>query len=219
MPLNLSVLEYFKLKGATLLISPTEFADRFNSISSLIFDWDGVFTSGYKKDNENTQFSETDSAGIHLFRFAHYLDTNSILPCFIITGQNNSQAEEFASRESFTKVYKGIKNKVEITNHINKDYDLKISNAACFIDDYQDFSLSKECGIRFFMNKDSIPWTVSQLLEHSWADYITATKSGNHVIRECFELMLSLHPKSSEALQHRINMSVVYKEFLFRLRN
>ena len=75
MPYELSVLEYFKERGASLFLPIEEFHSKLNEINSLIFDWDGVFTSGYKKDNDNTQFSETDSAGIHLFRFAHYLNS------------------------------------------------------------------------------------------------------------------------------------------------
>ena len=87
-------------KGS-FIASPEELAKKLQHIKAYIFDWDGVFNDAHKSLDQTSSYSETDSMGINLLRFAHYLKQGHSAPVAVITGEQNKVAFGFAQREHF----------------------------------------------------------------------------------------------------------------------
>src|SRR4051812_30130410 len=82
----------------------TDFAvieQRLQYIKAFIFDWDGVFNNGHKNADGNSSFSETDSMGMNLLRFNHYIRKKDQPITAVITGESNKTAFFFTKREHF----------------------------------------------------------------------------------------------------------------------
>lgn len=70
-------------------------------IRGLILDWDGVWTNGRKRSDGQSDFSEHDTMGLNLLRFAHYAATGELLRVAIVTGERNPTAEFLVQREHY----------------------------------------------------------------------------------------------------------------------
>mgnify|MGYP000046764992 FL=1 len=70
-------------------------------IKALILDWDGVWTNGRKRPDGQSDFSEHDTMGLNLLRFAHYAATGELLRVAIVTGERNPTAEFIVQREHY----------------------------------------------------------------------------------------------------------------------
>jgi 3-deoxy-D-manno-octulosonate 8-phosphate phosphatase (KDO 8-P phosphatase) len=64
------VLAPFRAGGALLVASAGELRARLAGVRAFLFDWDGVFNTGLKSDGSPSGFSEADSMGTNLIRFA-----------------------------------------------------------------------------------------------------------------------------------------------------
>ena len=95
----------FESKGGRFLTPSLSISEKLRSIQCLVFDWDGVFHPGTKQPGGSSSFSEVDSMGINLLRFALW-HQNGVLPkVAIITGEDNPTARYYAEREHFDAVY------------------------------------------------------------------------------------------------------------------
>src|SRR6201998_4690564 len=104
-------------KGS-FVTSSKELAQKLQRIKAYIFDWDGVFNDAHKQYDNSSSFSETDSMGINLLRFAHYLKNDRSAPIAIMSGEQNKTAFYFAQREHFNAVYYKIKHKEMALQHL-----------------------------------------------------------------------------------------------------
>ena len=193
-------------------------AEKLKNIKAVIFDWDGVFHSGYKKDNSESSFSEADSMGINMLRFTYYLKNNEIPYTAIITGENNKTASYFAEREHFNHIFLKIKNKVEILNWLTKNKGFANDEVLFVFDDILDLSMAKECGVRFMVNREASFMLKEYCKKNTLYDYITKNDGGNHAIREICELAISLVGDYNDVISKRIAYSGIYSEYI-HIRN
>ena len=108
----MNLRERFSAHGARFVIGERDLDARCSRLKAVLFDWDGVFNDGFKDAEGGSPFSEVDSMGVNLLRFALWLKNDEQLPkAAIITGQHNPFAERFAQREGLHGLYMGFTNK------------------------------------------------------------------------------------------------------------
>jgi len=193
-------------------------AKKLKNIKALIFDWDGVFHSGYKKSNKESSFSEADSMGINMLRFSYFLKDNTIPFTAIITGENNETADYFAKREHFDEIFLKVKNKIEILDWLTQHKGFINEEVLFVFDDILDLSIAKVCGLRFMVNRDASFMLTSYCKKNQLCDYITKNTAENHAIREISEVAISLMGDYDQVIEKRINYDEDYLNYL-EIRN
>jgi 3-deoxy-D-manno-octulosonate 8-phosphate phosphatase (KDO 8-P phosphatase) len=193
-------------------------AKKLKNIKALIFDWDGVFHSGYKKSNKESSFSEADSMGINMLRFSYFLKDNTIPFTAIITGENNETADYFAKREHFDEIFLKVKNKIEILDWLTQHKGFTNEEVLFVFDDILDMSIAKVCGLRFMVNRDASFMLTSYCKKNQLCDYITKNNAENHAIREISEVAISLMGDYDRVIEKRINYDEDYLNYL-KIRN
>jgi 3-deoxy-D-manno-octulosonate 8-phosphate phosphatase (KDO 8-P phosphatase) len=188
--------------------------NKLQSIKALIFDWDGVFHSGYKKSNKESSFSEADSMGINMLRFSYYLANKTIPYTAIITGENNETATYFAQREHFDHVFLKSKNKVEILDTLRNNVGISKDEILFVFDDILDLSLARVCGLRFMVKREASFILKQFCLKNKFCDYITQHDAGNHAIREICEVAMALSGSFTEVIKKRINFDEDYLKYI-----
>ena len=189
-------------------------AKKLRNIKALIFDWDGVFHSGYKKSNKESSFSEADSMGINMLRFSYYLKDNSIPYTAIVTGENNETAGYFAEREHFDQIFLKVKNKVEILDWLTQNKGFSNDEVLFVFDDILDLSIAKVCGLRFMVNRSASFMLTSYCKSHKLCDYITKNTADKHAIREISELAISLIGDYDQVIEKRIEYNGDYLKYI-----
>src|SRR5436190_10827070 len=145
-----TVIELFEQGGGEFISPPSVFIDRLKKVKAVLFDWDGVFNNGFKQGTFGSVFSEVDSMGTNMLRYALWrassiLPATAILPVTaIITGETNPSALQLAQRESFHAVYSHIKNKGEVFARFLAEYKLQPSEVLFFFDDILDLSVAEQ---------------------------------------------------------------------------
>ena len=193
-------------------------AKKLKKIKALIFDWDGVFHSGYKKSNKESSFSEADSMGVNMLRFSYFLKDNTIPFTAIITGENNETADYFAKREHFDEIFLKVKNKIEILDWLTQHKGFTNEEVLFVFDDILDLSIAKVCGLRFMVNRNASFMLTSYCKKNQLCDYITKNNAENHAIREISEVAISLMGDYDQVIEKRINYDEDYLNYL-EIRN
>lgn len=193
-------------------------AEKLQNIKALIFDWDGVFHNGYKKNNSESSFSEADSMGINMLRFSYYLRNNTIPYTAIITGENNETATYFAKREHFDAIFLKSKNKIEILDWLTQHNKFTNEEVLFVFDDILDLSLAKVCGLRFMVNREASFMLKPYCKTNKLCDYITKNDGGNHALREICELAISLTGDYDQVIDKRIKFTGDYSKYI-EIRN
>ncbi|MBX2978906.1 MAG: hypothetical protein KF905_06390 [Flavobacteriales bacterium] len=207
-------LKAFANLGTRFLRPPDALQRNLGTVRALIFDWDGVFNNGWKDTAGGSPFSEVDSMGVNLLRFALWQRERRMLPCAIITGQHNPDAERFAQRERFDGIYMGFANKPEAFNAFTSKHGLDPRQVAFFFDDVLDVPVARQCGFRVLMKRRSSPFLEDHIVARGDADILTAHSGGEHGLREACELMMGLCGRPSETLEHRIGFTDLYQQYL-----
>ena len=201
--------------GGVFVSSPSELQEKLVNIKAFIFDWDGVFNNGRKGEGLHSNFTEGDSMGTNLMRFAYWLTHGKELPYTgIITGANNETARSFAKREHFHFVYSGYKDKTVALSAFLENSGLKNSEVAFFFDDVLDLSVAKQCGLRFLIKREGSPLFTNFVKEQAWCDYISAHDGENFAIREVTELIMALMGVYDEVIHKRIAFQGDYENYL-----
>lgn len=214
MILHTEVSDLFRSNGAKIVAEEYVFAENLKSIKALIFDWDGVFNEGWKGDNVLSPFSEVDSMGINMLRFALWLKSGFVPPVFIVTGLKNLSAQAIANREGFTALYLEVNNKSKAVEHIEANYGLTQKEMICFFDDILDIPMVKDCALRMFIHRKSNPLFERYVVENNLCDYVTGTESGKPAIREACEFLLGMGGMYDETISKRISFSDEFKQFM-----
>lgn len=205
--------EIFVQNGGVFHIRYMQFLQKLQEVRAFIFDWDGVFTEGTKTSGNKSSFSEADSMGLNLLRFAWHLKYGINPLCFIITGLHNETAIEFAKRERFNAVFLNFKSKHEALTFIENNYEVKASECAFFYDDILDLSICNEVALRFQIYRKSSPVFNRYVIKNKLADYTTAVSGGQHALRECAELCISAFDIYDKCVEERVAFSDTYQNF------
>jgi 3-deoxy-D-manno-octulosonate 8-phosphate phosphatase (KDO 8-P phosphatase) len=199
--------------GTRFVAEPDELAKKAAGIKAVLFDWDGVFNNGFKDINGGSPFSEVDSMGVNLLRFALWLKQDRLPVAGIITGQHNPFAEKFAEREKLHAVHMGFTHKPEAFDSFLEAHDLKAEEVAFFFDDVLDLPVAARCGLRVLIGRKASAWfTHYAVKEH--VDIVTANDGGHHGLREACELLMEMLGQGEAVLDHRVAYDATYQRYL-----
>ncbi len=212
--MNKTVVKLFKKGGGEFVSPPSVFTDKLKKIKAVLFDWDGVFNDGFKREKEGSIFSEIDAMGTNLLRFALWRMNGKIPVTAIITGENNPAALQLAQRESFNAVYSRMKNKAEAFGTFTKAYSLKADEVLFFFDDVLDLEVARQCGARILIGRSSNLMLRQFVKKSDLADYITHNDGHHHGLRESAELIIGLLDQFEEVVNNRMVFSENYQHYL-----
>lgn len=152
-----------------------------NKIKMIISDCDGVLTDGGMYYNENgdylKKFNTRDGMGISLLK-------EHDIKFAIITGENSEIVKRRAEKLGITEYYLGVKNKLEIFNFLKQKYAISNKEITYIGDDINDYEVMRYAGLA------CCPSNAVELVK-SVADYVTNVKSGEGVVREVIDYILS----------------------------
>ena len=183
-------------------------------VNTFLFDWDGVFNSGTKGENVNSNYTEVDSMGLNMLRFGYWLKNGKLPQLGIITGQNNLSAIHLAEREHFHFVYLGFINKSDALDHLKITHKVSDEQIAFSFDDVLDIPIAAKCGLRLAVKNNASPLFTHYLKDNNLADYITANAGANHAVREICELILGISETFNDAVRERAAFSETYQKYL-----
>ncbi|MCX8019560.1 MAG: hypothetical protein N2747_03580 [Chitinophagaceae bacterium] len=186
---------------------------KFKKIKAFLYDWDGVFNDG-TKNADGSPFSEVDSMGTNLLRYALFLDEKKVAPAAIITGVNNHTALRFAQREHFQAVYFDIKNKTVAFRHFLEFHKLQAAEVVYFFDDVVDLDIARYAGLRIFIPHPATHLLTEYVRRNGLADYICFFSGGQHAVREAADLLLYLSGYYEQIIQERSAFSKQYETYL-----
>ena len=203
----------FEELGGTFLIDVAALSKRLEAVRALVFDWDGVFNEGAKRQGTDSGFSEADSMGINMFRYGLWRRDGALPITAIITGQDNDTAESFAKREHFHAVYPAVENKGATIDQFRATYGLERDQVACVFDDINDLGMAAECGARFLVRRSSSPLLQEFAIRNEYCDYVTAAEANRYAVREVAELALGLMGVFDAVVRSRSIHDDDYKQY------
>ena len=215
MKANISPEDYFK---GEFVSSPQTLKQKLKQIKAFVFDWDGVFNDGRKNIDGHSGFSETDSMGVNMMRFSHFLLNKQLPITAIITGENNQLAFSFAKRENLHYVYYKASNKEIALMHLCQQHKISPADVLFVFDDVLDFSVAKLAGVRFMIGRSANPLLLEFSAENRLVDYITQHNGNDNGVREVSEIIMSMANNFDVAIEIRMKYAEAYKDYI-ALRN
>ncbi len=211
----MSARERYEAHGTRFILNEAELNARSRRIKAVLFDWDGVFNDGFKDLEGGSPFSEVDSMGVNLLRFALWKRHAETLPiAAIITGQHNKHAERFADRERFHGVYMGFTHKLDAFDELLAKHGLQPEEVAFFFDDAIDLSVAERCGLRVLIGHRATR-EFQRVVEHKGlADVVIPLGGGHHGLREACELLMSVWGVFDQVVEHRMRYDATYQRYL-----
>lgn len=182
----------FSKLGGTFVTPVDVLAERARALRGFVSDWDGVFNQGAKGEGAESTYSEPDSMGTNLLRYALWRMHGRQPVTALITGAANPSARKFAIREHFHAIYYGTRNKTAAIESLCRTQNVSSEHLACFFDDVNDLGMAFACGVRIFVQRDASPLLRDYVVRQGLCDYVTAHGPERHAVREACELLLGL---------------------------
>ena len=185
-------LQVFSELGGTFVTPVATLRERVRELRGLVSDWDGVFNQGAKGEGAESTYSEPDSMGTNLLRYALWRKHGQLPIAALITGENNPSARAFALREHFHSLYYGARNKTAAIEALCRTHQVSSDRLVCVFDDVNDLGMAFACGIRVFVQRSASPLLRDYVVRQGLCDYVTAHTAERHAVREVCELLLGL---------------------------
>jgi len=199
--------------GADFLLSAGEIGRGLESVRGFVFDWDGVFNVGAKGESTPSTFTEPDSMGTNLLRYAYWRARDELPFCAIVSGANNPDARSFARRERFDAVYCGYTDKAAAFDALCERFSLRRGDLAWVFDDANDLAAARGCALRFLVRRNSSPLLREFVALNGLADYVTAAPAGAYPVREIAELLIGLLGGFPEVFESRLQFDEPYRSY------
>ncbi|CAG5080273.1 hypothetical protein [Parvicella tangerina] len=187
--------------------------DHFSNIKAILFDWDGVFHSGYKNHLGESLYSEADSMGLNMLRLGYYLKNGDIPYTGIITGEKNPTAHYLAEREHLNGLFYNVKDKKVILNFLKEQHNIEPNQVMFVFDDILDLSLAQQSGIRFMVNRDASKILKELVAHEGWTDFSTHLSGDEHAVRAICEFALDCMTIFKETINCRVEYGEVYQTY------
>jgi 3-deoxy-D-manno-octulosonate 8-phosphate phosphatase (KDO 8-P phosphatase) len=200
--------------GGRFCIPAADIQRKLEPVKAFVFDWDGVFNDGSKRDLTGSGFSEPDAMGTNMLRFSYWLKNKTLPITAIITGEENESALFLGKREHFSSLYFKASNKQKSFEHFLNQHKLNAYQVAFVFDDVLDLSVAEQCGVRINVSRKTNPLFNQYLLDNQISDYMTSQAGGSQAVREACELLIGLSGNYNEAITHRKQFSDLYKDYL-----
>lgn len=199
--------------GGQFYTSAYKIQTRLKDIRAYVFDWDGVFNDARKGGDQLSDFSEVDSAGIKMLRFAHFLMHKSMARIAIFDERGGSQAKSLAKRDGFDEVYGDLHDKRKALRHFCDKHQLKPENVVYVYDDVMDVGVAAEVSVRLAVGRDDSPVFREYLKANKLADYRSGSAGGDNAVREHCELLLMLYDKHHEVIERLASCDQACQDF------
>lgn len=199
--------------GASFFLPIEELQRRLKGVRAFVFDWDGVFNRGEKGEGSASTFSEPDSMGTNLLRYAYWRARGELPVCAVVSGAHNLTARSFAQREHFNAAYCGFRDKATAFQSLEMTHSLKHEEIAYVFDDANDFSAAQDCALRFLVRRDASPLLREYAVTAGLVDYVTAARSGEYPVREVAELLIAALGGYPDAYSSRHHYDLQYQEY------
>jgi hypothetical protein len=124
-------LEVFGKLGGTFVTPVGTLVERARALRGLVCDWDGVFNHGAKGEGADSTYSEPDSMGTNLLRYALWRKNGELPIAALITGADNPSARTFAVREHFHAIYYGSRNKTASIEALCRTHNCSSERLVC----------------------------------------------------------------------------------------
>ena len=204
----------FEEAGGLFVSDPSSIAGRLSLVRGLVFDWDGVFTSGRKAGGSGSGFSEADSMGLNMLRYGLWRRTRAMTTVAIITGEHNADAADFAAREHLDAVYAGISDKRRAVEHLCEAGGFDRSDVAVVFDDINDLGMADGAGTRFLVRRRASPLLQTYAVSHGLCDYVTGADATTNAVREVAELALGVLGSFDDVVASRVRVDDDYRKYL-----
>lgn len=211
---SIDIESRFSQLGGVFLTRANALRQRLQTVSGLVFDWDGVFNPGIKGPEAPSTFSEPDSMGTNMLRYGLWRQNAALPATAIITGEPNPCAEQFAAREHFNALYAGVKHKQGALESFCASHGLQHGQIVCVFDDLNDLAMARQCAVRVLVRRDASPLLQDYVALNGVCDYITAASAGGHAVREVAELLLGLMGAYDAVVASRAAFDKPYSEYL-----
>jgi 3-deoxy-D-manno-octulosonate 8-phosphate phosphatase (KDO 8-P phosphatase) len=185
-------LAVFSRLGGTFVTPVGTLVERMRTIRGFVSDWDGVFNQGAKGEGAESTYSEPDSMGTNLLRYALWRAHGALPIAALITGMHNPSARTFALREHFHSVHYGARNKTAAIETLCRTHSVSSDHLVCIFDDVNDLGMAFACGIRVLVQRSASPLLREYVVRQGLCDYVTAHPPERHAVREVCELLLGL---------------------------
>ena len=203
---------FSKLGG--LFVTPARvLAERVQGMRGLVSDWDGVFNQGAKGEGAESTYSEPDSMGTNLLRYALWRRHRQLPVAALITGAENPSARAFALREHLHAIYYGARNKTQAIEALCRQQRVSSEHMICLFDDVNDLGMAFACGIRIFVQRTASPLLRDYVVRQGLCDYVTALPPERHAVREACELMLGLLGAFETVVTSRVAWDLDYAAY------
>jgi 3-deoxy-D-manno-octulosonate 8-phosphate phosphatase (KDO 8-P phosphatase) len=206
-------LEVFSRLGGTFVTPIGTLIERMQTVRGLVSDWDGVFNQGAKGEGSESTYSEPDSMGTNLLRYALWRQHGDLPIAALITGMENPSARTFAMREHFHAVYYGTRNKTAAIEALCRKYRISSDRLICIFDDVNDLGMAFACGIRVFVQRTASPLLREYVVRQGLCDYVTAHSAERHAVREVCELLLGLLGSFEAVVASRVAWDLDYAAY------
>lgn len=211
--MTLPLHEWFERSGGAFVALPDEIRRRLDGVRAFVFDWDGVFNGGIKGEGLASTWSEADSMGQNLLRFAWWLRDGRLPTTAVLTGQQNPSAVQLAVREHFDAVYQGFLDKSVALEHLLETHGLQPSEVAFVFDDALDLSVARRVGVRVLVRRAASPLFQQHVVGAGDCEYVTGREGGEHAVREVAELFLGLAGVYDKVVTERSTFGPRYAEY------
>jgi 3-deoxy-D-manno-octulosonate 8-phosphate phosphatase (KDO 8-P phosphatase) len=206
-------LAVFSRLGGTFVTPIATLIERVRAIRGFVSDWDGVFNQGAKGEGAESTYSEPDSMGTNLLRYALWREHGELPIAALITGAENPSARSFALREHFHAVYFGARNKTLAIEALCRTQRVSSDRLVCIFDDVNDLGMAFACGIRVFVQRSASPLLREYVVRQGLCDYVTAHSPERHAVREVCELLLGLLGSFEAVVASRVAWDASYAEY------
>jgi 3-deoxy-D-manno-octulosonate 8-phosphate phosphatase (KDO 8-P phosphatase) len=206
-------LAVFSRLGGTFVTPIGTLIERMGTIRGFVSDWDGVFNQGAKGEGAESTYSEPDSMGINLLRYALWREHGELPIAALITGAENPSARSFALREHFHAVYFGSRNKTVAIESLCRTQRVSSDRLICLFDDVNDLGMAFACGIRVFVQRSASPLLREYVVRQGLCDYVTAHSPERHAVREVCELLVGLLGSFEAVVASRVAWDTSYAEY------
>ena len=199
--------------GGVFVTPAPVLAANLQRIRAVIFDWDGVFNSGAKGQGLSSTFSEADSMGSNMLRYALWRRSQELPVVAVVSGEDNGVALQFAKREHFQAVYTGVRDKRLVIEHLCSRHELQPDEIACIFDDINDLGMAAMCGLRYLVRRAASPLLTHYIADRELCDYISANGATQHAVRELCELSLGLLGMFDQIVDSRAAYDASYQHY------
>jgi 3-deoxy-D-manno-octulosonate 8-phosphate phosphatase (KDO 8-P phosphatase) len=204
----------YTVLGGRFIAPITDIQRKLDKIKAFVLDWDGVFNNGHKTTTSGSGFSEVDSMGLNLLRFAYYRKNKEQPVTAILSGEKNDTAFYYSEREGLKYSFSKIPHKIKALEFLCKQENLKPEEVAYFFDDVLDVPLAEKCGLRMMVNQKVNPLFVNYCKKNHLVDYLTSSPGGQFAVREATELLIGLYGEFDNIIDGRKNNTEEYQSYI-----